>query len=308
MKILVVDNNKAIRMNVDDYVSALGYDVYHAETGKQCLEFVKENDVDLILMDIDMPDLNGFVATKIIRSMKNEDWFPIVFLTTRPDNESYINGILAGGDGYLQKPINQTQLQLQLNAMERICVMRRKIESHKDLISANLRLSNLAMFDQLTGLANRRHFDETFNKEFNLAKRDKTPLSLLLCDIDFFKLYNDKYGHQEGDECLKQVATAIQEVPTRPTDLTCRYGGEEFVVILPRTCSMGAIKIADRIRQSVYARNLTHSASKVDDRVTVSLGLASYNGQYKTMEEFIKDADKALYKAKEKGRNRFEMV
>jgi PleD family two-component response regulator len=178
VKILVVDSSKAVRMIIEDYVSALGYEVFHAETGKEGLAFVKENNVDLILMDIDMLDLNGFVAAKAIRSFKNEDWFPIVFLTTaKPDSESYINCIMAGGDAFLQKPINQIHLQLQIHAMERVCTMRKQLENYKNLIATNQVLNSLAMLDPMTGLANRRHFDETLSKEFNLAKRDNTPLS-----------------------------------------------------------------------------------------------------------------------------------
>lgn len=306
MKILVVDACKLSRTIVAECASVLGHEIYHAESGKEGLAFVKENNLDLMLMDAEMSDLNGFVATKAIRAFKKEDWFPIIFLTTKFDIEFYTNVMLVGADAYLQKPINPPYLQLQLTAIERICIMRNELQSQKKLIMENEQLTKLAMFDQLTGLPNRRNFEETFNKEFNQAKRDKSSLLLLMCDIDFFKVFNDEYGHQEGDKCLRKVAEAIDEVLTRPADLTCRYGGEEFAVILPKTDTAGGLKIAEKIRQSIYEKNIAPLDSKGDSRVTLSLGLANYSGQYKNTEEFIKAADDALYKAKKNGRNRVE--
>jgi diguanylate cyclase (GGDEF)-like protein len=308
MKILVVDTDKITRMIVDECVTVLGHEIYHAETGKDGLAFVKANCLDLILVDDDMADVNGLVATKAIRTFQKEDWLPIIFLTTKSYVEFYENGMLAGADAYLQKPINPSYLQLQITAMERICIMRRKLLGQKNLIKANQYLNKLAMFDHVTGLANRRHFDETLNREFNQAKRDKASLSILMCDIDFFKVYNDKYGHQAGDKCLRKIAEAIDEALTRPADLVCRYGGEEFVVILPRTDSVGALKIAEKIKRSVASKNIVLISSKGEVRVTLSMGLANYNGQYKNVEEFVKAADDALYKAKRNGRNRIEKV
>jgi diguanylate cyclase (GGDEF)-like protein len=308
MKILVVDTDKISRMIVDECVGVLGHEIHHAETGKAGLAFVKENSLDLILMNDSMSDVDGLVATKAIRAFNKEDWLPIIFLTNRSDANFYEHGMLAGADAFLQKPLNPSYLQLQITAMERICIMRKKLLGQKSLIRANQHLSKLAMFDQLTGLANRRHFEETINREFNQAKREKEPLSLVMCDIDFFKVYNDKYGHQAGDRCLRNIAEAISETLTRPADLVCRYGGEEFIVILPRTEPVGALKIAEKIKRSVASKNIVLISSKGDVRVTLSMGLANYNGQYKSVDDFIKAADDALYKAKRNGRNRIEKV
>jgi len=306
MKILIIDACKLSRTIVDECASVLGHEVYHASNGKEGLAFSKENHLDLILIEPDMPDLNGFVATKAIRAYKKEDWVPIVFITSRSDPEFYSNGMLVGVDAFLLKPINQSHLQLQITAMERICLMRNKLQGQKKLIMANEHLTKLAMFDQLTGLPNRRHFEETLNREFSLAKRDKASLSIIMCDIDFFKVYNDKFGHQEGDKCLRKIAEAIDEVLTRPADLASRYGGEEFVVVLPRTDMAGGLKVAEKIREAVYEKNIPLLGSKGDLRVTLSLGLANYKGQYKSVEELIKAADDALYKGKKNGRNRVE--
>jgi diguanylate cyclase (GGDEF)-like protein len=306
MKILVIDACKISRTIVAECASVLGHEIYHAATGKEGLAFAKENHLDLMFMDADMSDLNSLVATKAIRAFKKDDWFPIIFLATKSDTEFYTSAMLAGADAYLQKPINPSYLQLQITAMERICLMRSRLQGQKKLILANEHLTKLAMFDQLTGLPNRRHFEETLNREFNLAKRDKASLTILMCDIDFFKVYNDKYGHQEGDKCLKKIADAIDEVLTRPADLASRYGGEEFVVILPRTDMSGGLKVAEKIRYSVYEKNIALLGSKDHLRVTLSLGLANYNGQYRNTDELLKAADDALYKSKKNGKNRVE--
>ena len=307
MRVLIVDDSKSIRMLVAECIFSLGHETIHMESGNDAVEYIKENSVDLIMMDVEMPGMNGFEATQKIREIKGDDWFPIIFLTTKVDDDSYTQGILAGGDAYMEKPISPLRLQLQITAMERIYRMRQKLEQAQDsLLEANKTLLHLSMFDQLTGLANRRNFDETLDREFKLAKREKKPLSVVLCDIDFFKLYNDKYGHQKGDQCLADVSLALANACTRPTDLACRYGGEEFTFVLPSTDLQGATIFAEKVRESVSKLGITHAGSKVADHVTLSLGVATYQGQFKSGEEVTKAADDALYRAKEKGRNRVE--
>jgi diguanylate cyclase (GGDEF)-like protein len=307
MKILVVDDSKVIRMLVAECVVSLGHEINYAENGEDAVAYVKENSVDLVLMDVEMPGINGFKATQAIREIDQQDWFPIIFLTTKQDDDSFANGILAGGDAYLPKPINPLRLQLTVTAMERIYVMRQKLQvAQKDLLLANKKLERLAMYDQLTGLANRRNFDESLEKQFKLAKRNKDPLSVIICDIDFFKIYNDSYGHQQGDDCLARVAKVIGATTNRPTDKACRYGGEEFTVILPETNLEGGLRIAEKIRKVVFDENIKHDGSKAAPCVTLSLGLATYTGQYQNQEEALKAADDALYRAKDNGRNRVE--
>jgi len=307
MKVLVVDDSKVIRMLVAECISSLGHDVIHAKDGGECLAYIEENSVDLVLMDVEMPGLNGFQTTKAIRDLKVDDWFPIIFLTTKQDDDSFTSGILSGGDAYLNKPINPLRLQLTITAMQRIYNMRLKLQkAQKDLVTANEELEHLAMYDQLTGLANRRNFDETLLRQFNLAKRNKSPLSLIICDIDFFKIYNDTYGHQQGDDCLAAVAKVIGNAPDRPTDRACRYGGEEFTLVLPDTDLQGGLILAEKIRQSILDLNIAHEGSKVADCVSLSLGLATFTGQFHSQDEILKAADEALYRAKENGRNRVE--
>mgnify|MGYP000653839389 FL=1 len=305
MLVLIVDDSKVIRLLVAECVAELDHDVVYMESGAEAVEYIKTHSPDLIMMDVEMPGINGFEATKQIREIKGEDWFPIIFLSTKIDDESYQKGILAGGDAYLEKPIKPLRLQLQIKAMERIYMMRQKLKSaQEDLLLANEKYRRLSLFDELTGLANRRNFDRTLEKEFKLAKREKKPLSVIISDIDFFKIYNDTYGHQAGDECLSAVAKALSNGVSRPADLACRYGGEEFTFILPSTDLKGARELAERIRGSVSELQIDHAGSKVSPHVSLSLGVSTYNGQFSSGEEITKQADAALYQAKESGRNK----
>jgi len=309
MLVLIVDDSKAIRMLVAQCVAELNHEIVYMESGVDAVEYVQNNSPDLIMMDVEMPGIDGFEATRQIREIKgDEDWFPIIFLSTKVDDKSYEKGILAGGDAYLAKPIAPLRLQLQIKAMERIYMMREKLKvAQGELLLANEKYRRLSLFDELTDLANRRNFDQTLDKEFKLAKRDKKPLSLILCDIDFFKIYNDSYGHQAGDQCLREVSRVLKEVVKRPTDLPCRYGGEEFIFILPDTDLMGAQKFAETARTAVTDIKVTHEGSTVSPYVSLSLGVATYNGQFSNGEELTKQADNALYRAKENGRNRVEI-
>ncbi len=308
MKVLVVDDSKSIRMLVSQSLAELEHEVIQADTGNAALDCIKTHDIDLIMMDVEMPGINGFETTRAIRSLRgSDDWFPIIFLTTKIDDDSYAAGIDAGGDAYLTKPITPRRLEKQIVAMERIYEMRQKLNAFRsELLKANEALSHASLHDQLTGLANRRHFDVAMQREFERAKREKEPLTLILCDIDFFKVYNDLNGHMAGDECLKIVAKAIGSVPNRATDLACRYGGEEFAVILPNTDWQGGKVLGEKIREAVLDTKSAHPGSKVHDCVTLSLGLATYNGQYRSIEEMKQAADDALYLSKENGRNRLE--
>jgi diguanylate cyclase (GGDEF)-like protein len=305
MKILVVDTDKISRMIVDECVSALGHEVHHAENGKYGLAYAKENSIDLIFMGDEMSDLNGSVATRVIRAYKKDEWIPIVFLTTKPHDEFYGYGMMAGADAYLQKPLNPSYIQMQVTAMERLCIMRNKLLAQNSLVKANKYLLKIAMVDQLTKLGNRRNFEHTLVREFNLAKREKTSLSLMMCDIDYFKVYNDKYGHQAGDKCLKNIAETMLDNLTRPADIVCRFGGDEFAVILPRTDTAGSLIIAESIRKAVYDLDIM-LADSANIRVTLSVGVANFSGQYETTQDFIKAADDALYEAKNNGRNRVD--
>ncbi|WP_026604373.1 GGDEF domain-containing response regulator [Methylomonas sp. 11b] len=307
MKILVVDDSKVIRQLVVECLKEMGHAVSYAENGSEALQYVADHDVDLILMDVEMPLLTGVEATKAIRELKKADWFPIIFFTMHDDDQSFVNGILAGGDAYLPKPLNPTRLRLTVIAMERIYVMRQKLQTtQRELQAANLELERLSLRDQLTGLGNRRHFDSNLSMQFALSRRNKAPLSLIICDIDYFKKYNDTLGHPQGDGCLIAVAKVLTEQLERSSDLICRYGGEEFVAILPDTSLQHARVLAENIRRQVFEKNFVYGETETQC-ISLSLGVATYVGQYRTALEMLEAADAALYKAKQSGRNRVEV-
>lgn len=187
-------------------------------------------------------------------------------------------------------------------AVSRDVTQRKQLE--QQLRDAKELWKQLSIMDGLTGISNRRYFDETFQREWDRSARSSTPLSLILFDIDCFKAYNDTYGHLSGDDCLKQVAQTVKETIRRPGDLVCRYGGEEFAVILPETNEDGAGKVAEKIRSAVEEMRIPHIQSKVSDYVTISVGVATrIPTQTSNMQDIISHADKALYLAKNQGRN-----
>ncbi|WP_445370858.1 diguanylate cyclase [Methylomonas sp. HW2-6] len=307
MKILVVDDSKTIRQLAAECLREMGHEVAFAENGAESLQYVADQDVDLILMDVEMPNLSGFEATKAIRELKKADWFPVVFLTTHDDDESFVHGVLSGGDAYLSKPLNPVRLRFTVMAMERIYVMRVKLQqAQQELQRVNRELERLTLLDQLTGLGNRRQFDSNFSVQFALARRTKSPLTLLLCDIDYFKQYNDSRGHPQGDACLIEVAQSIRAQLERDSDLICRYGGEEFAAILPDTPLSEARRLAELIREDIWNKQLQHEAAP-GGYVSLSLGVATFVGQYKSPHSMLEAADAALYKAKQHGRNRVEI-
>jgi diguanylate cyclase (GGDEF)-like protein/PAS domain S-box-containing protein len=197
------------------------------------------------------------------------------------------------------------EIDLLMKLATQVAIAIQQSELYHQLQGANIELQSLASSDSLTAIANRRCFDETINREWLALAREQKPLSLILCDIDCFKLYNDNYGHQAGDYCLQQVAKAISRAAKRPCDVVARYGGEEFAVILPNTEALGAVAVAEEIRAYVTKLNIVHAKSLVDTHVTLSLGVASTVPSHdSSITMLIAFADEALYQAKKQGRNR----
>jgi diguanylate cyclase (GGDEF)-like protein len=214
-------------------------------------------------------------------------------------------GIEVGGDDYLLKPISEVVLKAKVKAMMRLVEMQRSlVHVTEQLNEANAKLQRLSATDGLTGIANRRMYDELAIREWRRCERMKKPLALVMIDVDHFKLFNDKYGHQVGDECLKAVASQVGKAAPRATDLAARYGGEEFVLVLGETDTDGAKWIANRLRQQVSDLNIPHYAT-ASRHVTISCGVAAVipEGKY-SLDVLLKSADHALYQAKETGRDR----
>lgn len=330
MSILIIDDSEEIGTLIRLFLKSAGYeDVVYANSAgsaKTILGLEAENDrdsdleipkIDLILLDIIMPDMNGIDLCRLIKSSDAHKDIPVV-MTTAVDKTSLLEEAFeAGAIDYLNKPLNKIELAARARSLLKLKAETDKrkerelelLELNKILQSVNEQLKRLSSLDGLTGISNRRSFDERLNEEWNRERRNVAPLSLILIDIDFFKLYNDNYGHLAGDECLARVANCLKETVHRPGDFVARYGGEEFVVILPETDEKGAMVIAENLRLAVEKMNLEHKMSKVSNHVTISLGVATIlPSKLITQETLIDSADKALYTSKEKGRNRASIV
>jgi diguanylate cyclase (GGDEF)-like protein len=307
MNVLIVDDSPATLLLACKQVEAMGHVVLTAADGAQAItQFMRERP-DLILMDIVMPGMDGFETTRRIRAIENGTaWTPIIFLTAMVQDEDLQQGIGVGGDDYLTKPFRRIVLESKIKAMQRIAEMRQAlVDTTLKLDTANRELSRLSSLDGLTGIANRRRFDEAIDAEWRRARRNSSTVSLVLADIDHFKDFNDSRGHQAGDECLRKVAYALQCTVKRPGDLVARYGGEEFAVLLPETLPEGALFLANQLRLAVAGIKLPHAVSPVANHVTISLGVASSTPEPgNSTVQLITTADERLYAAKRNGRNR----
>ncbi len=299
MKILLVEDSATLRFAMRNYIIEAGHSVLFAQTGEEALQLLETTPVDMIIMDVEMPGLNGFETTRLIREWLGGHWLPIIFVTGCNDDESYREGIEAGGDDYLIKPISPMILKAKIRALERIAEMRDQLNH------LNAELEALSQLDSLTQIYNRRTFYEMAQQQWLTASRNKLALSVLMIDVDHFKLYNDHYGHPAGDHCLKKITQCFRECLLRPMDLLGRYGGEEFIALLPETDSIGALRVAQSINAAVEKLGMRHEASPSHHIVTVSIGgVTSADTANSSLEELIKHADRALYKAKHSGRNR----
>lgn len=299
MKILLVEDSATLRYAMRNYIIDAGHEPLLARSGEEALQLLENTPVDMIIMDVEMPGLNGFETTRLIREWLAGHWIPIIFVTGLNEDENYREGIEAGGDDYLIKPVSFMIIKAKIRAMERIAEMRDQLNQ------LNTELEALSQLDSLTQIYNRRTFNELAQQQWAQAKRHQQPISALMIDVDHFKLFNDHYGHPAGDACLKKVSQAIKSCLRRSADIFGRYGGEEFVVLLPETDAKGAMRVAQSISQALEQLTLRHDVSPTHQYVTASIGGATcLRTTGHDLEELIKNADRALYKAKRAGRNR----
>lgn len=268
-----------------------------SKSGTKALEILNApNDIDLVLLDIEMPDINGYEVCKELKNNNKTKNLPIVFITAKNSEEDEEFALNLGAIDYITKPFSKAILRLRL-------------KNHLELKLKTDLLEQLSMYDGLTNIRNRRFFDEAFEKTFLEVKREKISLAVLMIDIDFFKPYNDNYGHGKGDEALKKVAFALQSTIKRPTDLVARYGGEEFVILLKDIDKPGLETIAKNLLEAVRDLKITHDFSKVANFITVSIGISYYNTNKDiTKIELLIKADETLYKVKNSGRNNFSIL
>jgi diguanylate cyclase (GGDEF)-like protein len=314
--VAVVDDTANVRLLLREYLGELRvgqileYD--SAETFLDQLDAVVGS-LDLVLMDVRLPGESGLEATKRLKERPQVEHLPVVAVTGDSEPERLREAFDAGCMDYLTKPIKKVELHARVQSalelkrtLDRLESRNRELEEMKQkLESANERLERQAREDGLTGIANKRHFNEKLRDEWQRAARDRSRLSLVLCDIDHFKAFNDTYGHEEGDQILSKVAAVLDEKVKRPADLAARYGGEEFVALLPETDIDGAEQVAREFNEAVYELNIEHEGARELDRLTVSCGVGTVVPQHSCPpEELVKRADRALYDAKDAGRNR----
>ena len=294
--ILVVDDMTTTLLLIHDLLKDT-YEVKIAKSGTKALEILESpNDIDLILLDIEMPDINGYDVCKRIKNNETIKNIPIIFITGRTSQEDEEYGLNLGAIDYITKPFNKAIVKL-------------RIKNYLDLKIKNDMLEKLSMYDGLTNIRNRRYFDETFEKTFSEIKRDKKSLAVLMIDIDFFKPYNDNYGHGQGDETLRKVAKALEKTIKRASDFVARYGGEEFVILLKDINKNGVEAVANNLLNAVRELKITHEFSKIENYVTISIGASFYNSNSDiTKLELLLKADETLYSVKNSGRNNFAIL
>ena len=310
MKTLVIEDSKSSLKLLCSYIQRIGITPIPAETGSKGIDLFLSERPDLILLDVIMPDLDGFEVARQVRQLEAPgDWTPIIFLSSLGNDRDIERGIAAGGDDYLLKPISEIVLAAKIRAMQRILQMRQSLlVLTRKLDAANQELTRLTSLDGLTGIANRRHFDEILAREWRRAMRQGEELAVLMCDIDFFKHFNDSFGHQSGDECLRRVAQTLVGAMDRGGDLLARYGGEEFVAVLPDTSLKGAAYVAEQMRKAVSALGIAHPGTPFA-HVTASFGVVSAVAMPETdPQAVVGAADRALYTAKHNGRNRVYQI
>lgn len=297
--ILLIDDDAVIRLRLRRFLEQEGYQVAEAQNGIEGLTAYTCLRPDIVLLDALMPEMDGFGCCMHLQSLPGGARTPVLMITGLEDRESVDQAFEAGAADFVTKPIHWAVLRQRVRRLIHQAQLQRKLEA------ANQALQRLISIDNLTQVANRRRFDEYLDQEWNCMLRERSPLSLILCDVDFFKAYNDTYGHQAGDRCLQQIAKVLENTPKRSTDLVARYGGEEFAVILPNTSLEGAVQLAERMRAEVKALSIPHTHSPIGQTVTLSMGVAhAIAHSDSNYEALIANADAALYKAKNLGRDR----
>ena len=287
--VLIVDDQPA---NVRVMAEALKgeHELRFATNGEKALEMAHAGDVDLILLDVVMPDLDGFEVCRRLKADERTSAIPIIFCTAKEEEEDETRGFDAGGVDYITKPIIPV-------------TVRARVRTHLELKRTRDLLAELAHIDPLTGIPNRRRFDASLEGEWERASRNERWLSLAILDVDYFKRFNDTYGHARGDECLRAVARAVGELARRPGDLVARVGGEEFALILPETDAPAMQRMMDGLLGRVADLGIEHASSMCASHVTVSVGAVTLipNGSHDARGAF-ETADRLLYEAKESGR------
>jgi two-component system cell cycle response regulator len=302
-RILVVDdhedNIEVLRVRLESW----GYGTDAVYDGAAALRYVEATPPDLILLDVMMPEISGIEVARRIKANRSLPFIPIIMQTALDSTEAKVEGLEAGADDYITKPIDFAELKARLRSMLRIKRLQEALEEReKELLEVNERLRHMSQTDGLTGLDNRRHLNERLEEMFQHAQRLAEPFSCVMCDLDHFKSVNDTYGHQAGDEVLKQLAQILKD-EAREIDRVGRYGGEEFMLLLPGTVLDAAVTFAERVRKRIEGNTFTFPGGTITR--TASFGVSGWpHPKIKACDSLVRAADDALYVAKETGRNR----
>lgn len=288
-RILIVEDDDTSARIISEAISGF-YHIDIVNSGDAAIEFCKTTLPDLILMDIEMPSMDGLTACKVLKQQGSTRFVPVVIITAHTELTYEDLSWEAGCADFIAKPFSPVAL-------------RHRINHHLEVKLLTDKFKRLASIDGLTGLQNRHAFNQYLAEQIRLSVRMNRPIGLLMIDIDLFKEFNDTYGHLGGDDCLQRIAIAMSESLVRPTDYIARYGGEEFVVLLPDTCIEGATIVANRLLMAVQDLAIPHQSSP-EEIITISIGVTSCCTPDIDKNSLIQQADILLYKAKNDGRNR----
>jgi len=303
-RILIVDDHEDNVELLRARLESWGYATESAMNGMEALSKVEDSPPDLILLDVMMPQIDGMEVARRVKSNTDLPFIPIIMQTALDTTEDKVEGLEAGADDYITKPIEFPELKARLKSMLRIKRLQEELEEReRQLLEANERLRHMSQTDGLTGLDNRRHIEQQLDSMFAHAARLSEPLSCVMCDLDRFKSVNDTYGHQAGDAVLKQFARILKHEAREKVDRVGRYGGEEFILLLPGTVLDAACTFSERVRKEVEARTFTFDGGTL--KRTASFGVAGWpHPRIPNCDALVRAADDALYVAKETGRNR----
>ncbi|GAA6623921.1 diguanylate cyclase domain-containing protein [Scytonema sp. NUACC26] len=324
--VLIVDDQLDNLRVLSTILAKEGYHVRKALNGQMALTAVKTLPPDIILLDINMPEMDGYEVCERLKADPVNSNIPVIFISILDDVLDKVKGIKVGGADYITKPfqfeevIARVQNQLTIQRLQRelretnqklseqnallLLEIEKRLQVESALQAANNKLRELVWVDSLTQVSNRCFLDDYLQREWQRSAREQIPLSFILCDIDCFKSYNDTYGRMAGDDCLRKVARAIRYAVRRPADLVARYGGEEFAVVLPNTNFHGAVRVAENVKLRIKELKIPHSSSFVKNYLTLSMGIATKVPVNPSLPETLLAAsDKALDRAKRQGRN-----
>lgn len=301
--IFIVDDVQENLQVLGNILKEQGFNISFARDGVQALKGVEKRKPDLILLDVSMPEMDGYEACERLKSDSDTSDIPVIFLTARSEVEDMVKGFRLGAVDYVTKPFHKEELlarvSTHLDLKDAKDIIKRQVE---ELEKKNEELYQNSITDRLTGVSNRLFLLDFLNREFSKARRKETPLSCIILDIDHFKKVNDSYGHLAGDRILAETAKLINS-EVRNEDVFGRYGGEEFLLILPDTTMDEARKVGEKVRTAVESNTVLFEGKEL--KITISLGLAEYlNSESANEDQLIGSADTALYSAKKSGRNR----